>query len=807
MSTSGSCTYGTRLRRIAYDKATMPRKLVSASFPQIEVLHLSGFLDQRNPRPTNFSLQVGPGIQVLYGKNGVGKTRVLDALPGSTVTVRRIRSNSAKRSKRHEWTYNQFGWSISETSFANLLDRFEQPSLRSGSYVWDFEFLSDTVTWLRETFNFVPDLKLDKDLEDRVYAVLATLVNPLLGPDIYVPVAEENSRRIVESIIEMLTSPIVSLGTYIGYRVILSDAPATSALLAQANADMDKRLRQLEADNFQSALDSFWTGESDWLDVLLSQGHGVLLEHLLDDPIGRALGEYQHWHREDPSREPIGALALLEEDPDSDSLPFTFVTEAIVEPTQIRSTIERNYLSSPEAWERFRNMEMDPDTGDFETLDEFNDHYAAAYDQSGRIEQWWLADAVQFIDQGLFDTTGPTELCSRLCDAFSAEVNRVYRMVLDGAPELVVRGVPLTDWDSKGRFICEALDQSGAVVGLDALSATQRRLANFALGLAVAAPDRHRIITLDEPEQGLHRRGEIHLVEGLHRISKELDATVIVASHSPAFLRPDLCTLHHVDRDPETGHVRLTGMSSVDVDRVAELGLTPSDLLQNISTILLVEGEHEVWVLSELFGEEFRRHGVLVSPLRGAKLLKSAVDAHLLFDFTSAEVVVMLDNESTERVEMIWNEALVAYESGGQGAVLECLDRLQDVKTGEARYLKEFCTRAIKLGARTRVGFQMMSEPDLDRYFPPSAFIRKQKHADVAGLNWEQIDALYEDWLVANQTPKGGHKEWLRREFGAVFDEKTYRLAVRTLDSVHPDFSALYRRVIGPGGTREIAST
>lgn len=776
--------------------------MAAREFPRIEVLHLRHHEQDpaRSARwPTRsteyspgFSLHVGPGIQVLYGKNGVGKTRVLDAVPDSSVTIRWIDPHSEQQLARFGWRYTP--------SFTDLLSAFEDDSLHSGGDFYDFEDLATTIDWIRRVFHCVKDLGLYQKLEDRVYAVLATIVS---GSPRHPEIDQGVARQVVDSVVEMLTSPIVTLGPRIGYRVILSEAPATSALLAKASADMEQHLQQLEADDFQSALGN---GE-DWLDVLLSQGHGVLLEHLLDDPISRALGEDEYSDRVDPSQGPIGMLALVELHPDRDSFPFTFVTEAAVEPEQIRSTIERIYRCSPEAWDQFQQLKTDPDSGDCESLEDFNETYARDYSESGCIEEWWLRGHDDFVDQGLFERSGPTELCARLCNTLSDEVNRVYALVLDGAPELAIRGVPMTDWDSKGRFVCEARDPSGVAVGLDALSATQRRLANFALGLAVAAPDRHRIITLDEPEHGLHRRGEIHLVEGLHRISEELDATVIVASHSPAFLRPDLCTLHHVDRDPNTGHVRLTGMDSVHLDRVAELGLTPPDLLQNIATILLVEGEHEVWVLSELFGEEFQRHGVLVSPLRGAKLLKSAADAHLLFDFTSAEVVVMLDNESTERVEMIWNEALVASESGDDRSVLQCLDQLQEVKTGEARYLKEFCTRAIKLGTRARVGFQMMSEPDLDRYFPPSAFIRKQKHADVANLSWEQIDALYADWLGSNQAPKGGHKEWLRREFGAVFDEQTYRRAVRDLDHVHTDFSALFRRVIGPSGTHRSVPT
>jgi len=745
--------------------------------PAIEVLHFS------TSKPA-VNIEVGQGIQVLYGRNGVGKTRILRSLPESSITVRRLETPDLSG-------FSGFGWGYYHSSFFELLDGFQDASLFHGFWSPDFASVQDTVERLKSEFGFVETLPLSLGLKQRIYAVISALVynrnqeDGTAGND---PIDLGTAEQIVATITEWLTTPLVTFwgGRSLTYRVVLSEAPATTALLQKSADAMQRRFEELKENDFEDANPD----GQDWLDVLLGQNLGVLFEYLLDDPLDAALNRpprdsFTHVGIEKENG-PIGKHALDDKMALPVSLPFTFVDELDEPYPAIERAISEMYSKSDFAVEVIRNRLTDP-----EDLEYFEERLLE--DRLDAIRSYFKGSPWEV----LFDSTGPSDACAKLCGQFSSEVNRLYSMVLDGAPELVVEGRPPATWTGSTRFACRARDRSGVLVDLESLSVTQRRWANFAIQLATASPDGHSIIILDEPELGLHRRAETHLVDGLHRISKDLDATVVVASHSPAFLRPDMCTLHHVDRNPDNGNVRISAMGAVGVSRVSELGLHPADLLQNIRTILLVEGQHEVWVLDQLFGEEFQRHGVLVSPLRGAKLLKSAVDAHLLFDFTDANVVVMLDNESTDRVEMIWNEALVAKASGDHASILKVLDQLQEVRTGEARYLKDFCMRAIELDARHRIGFQMMKETDLDRYFPPSAFIRKQKFSETAALSWEAIDDLYRDWLENNSPPPGGHKEWLRRNYGADFNEKNYRRAVRELDHLPDDFTELFQRLCG----------
>ena len=414
------------------------------------------------------------------------------------------------------------------------------------------------------------------------------------------------------------------------------------------------------------------------------------------------------------------------------------------------------------------------------------------------------------LERQLFEslTESGEPLVDKLCEHFSARATAMYRNLLLNAYELRVQVRPRYDWAQTGRFSWTAQDTSGEWVSLDELSDTQQRWAYFAIKLAAQGPledERMRlsegvitILLVDEPERGLHRLAEAHLFNGLKRMVDENDRlSIAVASHSPVFLRNDLAELHHVTRD-ENGTVAIRSLEVSGETEATLLGIPTSELLQQIRKVLIVEGQHEVWVLDELFRDEFRRCGVLVAPLHGGKYLKTAVDSRLLFDFTTAEVVVMLDNERTARVENLWVQAILAKVAGQtEPHIVGILSGLSDRDSGEARYLRQFCTEAIKSAHYERVGFQMLTKPDITQYFPPSAFVSPKRSPHVAEMTWLQINKMFDTWCDKNSRPDGGLKEWLRKHHGADFGEARFRRAVSRLDRPHEDFLDLFQRICG----------
>lgn len=406
-------------------------------------------------------------------------------------------------------------------------------------------------------------------------------------------------------------------------------------------------------------------------------------------------------------------------------------------------------------------------------------------------------------------TASGSPLIEVACAEFERRVTKVYQSLLLDAPSLRVEIRPRGDWRKQGVFLWSALDISGSWVALEELSDTQQRWARFAIKIAGrreslmsemstrSAIDGGMInvLVIDEPERGLHRLAEAHLFAGLANLVESNEGmSIVMSSHSPVFLRHDLAELHHVTRDT-AGLLSVKSLEVRSDGGTESLGIPTSELLQHIRKVLVVEGMHEVWVLEHLFGDEFGRAGVLVVPLHGGKFLKSAADSQLLFDFTTAEVVVMLDNLSTKHVEEVWDNALIAREAGENVAKVTSILRGLE-KSGEGRYLSNFCIEAIKTQHYKRVGFYMLSETDITRYFKPSDFVSKKNLDALENKSWEHLDAEFEKWLSAgNARPAEGFKGWMRKTYRAEFNEGRFRRAVERLDPPHDDFLGIYQRL------------
>ena len=220
----------------------------------------------------------------------------------------------------------------------------------------------------------------------------------------------------------------------------------------------------------------------------------------------------------------------------------------------------------------------------------------------------------------------------------------------------------------------------GTWVEFSALSRAQRRWAELSITLAlqrrVGVP---LVILLDEPEAALHRRAERHLVRGLEQLSHELNASIVVATHSPAFFEQTPAQLVHVYREAH-GHTALAEMPTGLRDRVDDLGLDPTDLLQLCRIVVLVEGQHELSILGELIGDELRQAGALMFAMRGVSKLASTADAQLLFTYTDVSLLVVVDNDDADRVTDIWERACRTADGGGDPFQI-----LDGVHQGQAR--------------------------------------------------------------------------------------------------------------------------
>lgn len=227
---------------------------------------------------------------------------------------------------------------------------------------------------------------------------------------------------------------------------------------------------------------------------------------------------------------------------------------------------------------------------------------------------------------------------------------------------------------------------------------------------------------LDEPERALHRRAEEHLVNALASAPPGRARHVVCATHSPRFLAHPAARSFHVHRDDQ-GLVVVDALDELHDDleaQAAELGVGLPDLMQLYRVVVVVEGEHDKSVVEEVLGDELRQASALVLTAGGARQLPHALSAQLLLRFTEASVVVLVDNTSSGIVDA-WSQASLRAAEGEYGAARRLLSPFRDSERVEERLLYELLTEALKLRVTSRVSVFGLEKRDIIGYLPPRA--------------------------------------------------------------------------------------
>lgn len=713
------------------------------------------------PLGSNHYLELPQGMSVLYGTNGAGKSRVLEAVRRGELAVHSPASAATEKGREenppgtsiHGWPRGASLWfegfrrpdDLSKWAMDFWPDRIAHDFdlggylVERGTRLWQ----SFDVDHIQARFDRINDLPYDTITRRRLWEILFT----------------SRPYGIEDEHVDLTIAALGDLAQQGLFSITLADRLENTPTRA---TEVVHRVRPNDGPNLHQLYElgkRTVTDPDNWtLTDLWEAGLGLLLGHALDAEIDADLrvpwwfGLPVHRFRVDGPFEPIAVISEGGVD-----LP--------------RATLERMVdlakIEDPERWSSLNRGERDGVPSGVKIL--FTDT-----DGTARIQPLAF------------------ELATRLGDT----ANGYYRTLLQHAPDLRLALTDPAEWGYRDRLVWEARDRSDQWVNISQLSSGQRRWAEFAIQLTLASfkPEVPVLIILDEPEQGLHRRAERHLVQALAELTEQLNAVTVVATHSPAFLRTDLARLVHVNR-ADDGLVSLEIMPTELRDRIRDLGLDPADMLQLCRQIVLVEGEHDLIVFSELFSGEFNKAGAIVLPMRGAKGLKHLVDAQLLFDYTDVSILVVMDNDQTERVERIWNTACVAAASGDH--FLEVLGELiSGAQGGEGRYLHEFCSRAIKKGRYDRVAFQMTSAPDIVDYLPVSAFITPKRLRNAGVATWGELRSEYK---ALDLSPNVDFKAWLQKSYGASFTPERVRSAVQSLHSIHPDLTAVMTRVMAEG--------
>ncbi len=358
-------------------------------------------------------------------------------------------------------------------------------------------------------------------------------------------------------------------------------------------------------------------------------------------------------------------------------------------------------------------------------------------------------------------------LVDPLLAKLTADASRFLRYVFPDAPELLFSPGDPNEWLAGNLPRWTARFADGTALPLRSLSMAQRRWASLSCALAVsmAAPDALPVAFLcDEPEAGLHRRAEAGLPDALTRIAAESGVRIAVATHSPSMLDPARVVLVHVTR-LTSGAATARPMDfalreELERDTMSEdLGLTPADLLQMVRCFVIVEGKHDEVVLGTLLKDDLDTWSV-VYPVGGAKQMVSLATAGLIWDFTDAAIVIVLDNIARAAIQPTWDKVQGLVAKNRTDAAVRALVPLGKLPGAEARWLQNLLTRAIRAHRAHRIRLETLSQPDVICYLPAEEF--------VPGKTWDELIAEWRESFGEREATN--IKAFLTQRHGASFN-------------------------------------
>jgi hypothetical protein len=259
---------------------------------------------------------------------------------------------------------------------------------------------------------------------------------------------------------------------------------------------------------------------------------------------------------------------------------------------------------------------------------------------------------------------------------------------------------------------------------------------------------------------------------------------LLVASHSPELLNVTGAHLHWAN---ESG---IRPFDGADLGRLEELGLLPSDLLAMTRVILLVEGHHEEVIFESMIGESLQRSGTYILPMNKGSRLASVADSQVLFDFTDATVIGLLDNLRTADVQSLWDDAIALRAERGLAEAVDYINKsLPGKEKSENIFMKQWLTNAISADIPTsRILPFGLAKPDVVQYLPVKAFVAK---AD----SWEALEEEHKALVESGQLKKPelvrNFKAWLTQSKKAQFTDDAILEAVKSMDHVPDDFLRL----------------
>lgn len=281
-------------------------------------------------------------------------------------------------------------------------------------------------------------------------------------------------------------------------------------------------------------------------------------------------------------------------------------------------------------------------------------------------------------------------------------------------------------------------------------------------------------IFIDEPERGIATRSQKRLAAALNRMGTVHGINFVITTHSGAMLADPATHLYRVDRRQDGSEVTITEIEGSTRNRLEAVGVPQDELPHLFETFLIVEGEHDVWVIDELVGAALEKARVKMIPVFGAGAMPKffAADGGFLFEhFPNARFVFACDAGRNELLAAM----LAVVRDAPRGQAKSALDEHLQGQTlsEEEKVFRTLLTRASETERLDRLtGLFGFAAPDIIEYLEADQLVPE-------GGSWPTLRESHAKERANNPktTPKD-FKRWLSARYETRFDEVSMRLAV-----------------------------
>lgn len=308
----------------------------------------------------------------------------------------------------------------------------------------------------------------------------------------------------------------------------------------------------------------------------------------------------------------------------------------------------------------------------------------------------------------------------------------------------------------------------------------------------------YKIVIWDEPEFGLHPSAILNVKRFILPFLKRNNIKVIFTTHSTVLGNSAQQVLSCRRQSKYPHDPVLQSVPAINETVLEDLGITKFELLSSIKKILVVEGDHDKFVLESVFGDALNDLGVKIFTIGGTHELLGLPQSQLIIEYLDAEIFILTDGLNRSFFNLnnrkYLEEISAAIAQGDLKSARDAIFSLERADYNESAeisklipVLKTFLTMAKKDFVIQRIHFLMLEKDDILHYLDPKIAISK---LDVVRYSsWEDI------WASRKASNRQGknEKDFIRGELGGEIGEKSIKKASKALldRPLNAEFQAL----------------